>query len=164
MRPSAFLCVIFLLVWIRAHTGIQKHRRGTQRTAEGPGEIRHYKLFYGHLQRYLKSENLGSLNRLKVLLGRIAESEDDELAYAYYAAHRKSHLEPYNRALYSRRYLSAIGQFYRKQHVDRMVAMVFKAVGIRRLSLLNKLTSYAAWHFLQFRLHLATTPHKTLRA
>lgn len=127
-------------------------------------EIRHYKLFYSHLQRYLQKENLGSLKRLKVILARIAESEDDELAYAFYASHRKSKLEPYNRRLYSRRYLAAIGQFYRKQHVDHMVTMVFKAIGLRRSSLLNRFTSRITWYFLQLRLHFSQSPHKAMRA
>src|SRR6266702_3458112 len=34
-------------------------------------EHRHYKLFYDHLRRYLKSEKLGRLRRLAVALGRL---------------------------------------------------------------------------------------------
>ena len=49
-------------------------------------ELRHYKLFYKSLCAYLARERLGRWTRLRIALGRIAESEDDELAYAYYAA------------------------------------------------------------------------------
>ncbi len=49
-------------------------------------EFRHYKLFYTHLGRYLECEPMGRLARLLVAVGRIGESEDDELAFAYYAA------------------------------------------------------------------------------
>jgi hypothetical protein len=49
-------------------------------------EIRHYKLFYNTLVRCLARERVGFLTRLRVAAGRIAESEDDELAYAYHAA------------------------------------------------------------------------------
>ena len=49
-------------------------------------EIRHYKLFYTHMERYRTIERLGRIKRLVVGIGRIGESEDDELAYAYYAA------------------------------------------------------------------------------
>ncbi|MBI3418950.1 MAG: ferritin-like domain-containing protein, partial [Proteobacteria bacterium] len=49
-------------------------------------EHRHYKLFYNFLEKYLEKEKLSRLERLKVGLGRIAESEDDELAYAYFSA------------------------------------------------------------------------------
>ena len=42
-------------------------------------------IFYTHLKRYLERDRIGRLGRLKIALGRIAESEDDELAYAFYA-------------------------------------------------------------------------------
>ena len=42
-------------------------------------EIRHYKLFHLHLERYLAAEGLGFWGRLRIAVGRIAESEDDEL-------------------------------------------------------------------------------------
>src|SRR5581483_3064368 len=46
-------------------------------------EFRHYKLFYKHMRRYLDREGLGLWGRLAVVLKRLGESEDDELAYAY---------------------------------------------------------------------------------
>ena len=49
-------------------------------------ELRHYKLFYDHLRRYLETEKIGRWKRVAVVLSRVRESEDDELAYAYYAA------------------------------------------------------------------------------
>ena len=49
-------------------------------------EIRHYKLFYKNLTRCLERERIGFWRRMRVAAGRIVESEDDELAYAYYAA------------------------------------------------------------------------------
>ena len=49
-------------------------------------ELRHYRLFYKNLDRYLAQDRIGRLGRLRIALGRVAESEDDELAYAYYAA------------------------------------------------------------------------------
>src|SRR5579859_7330818 len=49
-------------------------------------ELRHYRLFYKTLCAYQAREKLGRWTRLKIALGRLAESEDDELAYAYYAA------------------------------------------------------------------------------
>ena len=47
-------------------------------------EYRHFKLFYDHMRRYLTRENLGVVQRLRIALGRIGESEDDELAYAFH--------------------------------------------------------------------------------
>src|SRR5713226_1765686 len=63
-------------------------------------ELRHYRLFYKNLDRYLAREPIGRLARLRVALGRIAESEDDELAYAYYAANAGE--LPYDRRRYTR--------------------------------------------------------------
>ena len=47
-------------------------------------EFRHFKLFYDHMRRYLARENIGLLRRLRIAAGRIGESEDDELAYAWH--------------------------------------------------------------------------------
>src|SRR3954451_9253426 len=47
-------------------------------------EYRHFKLFYDHMKRYLARENLSFPKRLRVAAGRIGESEDDELAFAYH--------------------------------------------------------------------------------
>ena len=49
-------------------------------------EFRHYKLFYTHLKRYLAREALSRFDRMRIVFGRMRESEDDELSYAYYAA------------------------------------------------------------------------------
>ncbi len=47
-------------------------------------EFRHFKLFYDHMRRYLARENLSFLQRLRIAAGRISESEDDELAFAFH--------------------------------------------------------------------------------
>src|SRR5437016_13177262 len=65
-------------------------------------ELRHYRLFYKNLDRYLAKERLGRWGRLRIALGRIAESEDDELAYAYYAANESD--RPYDRRHYTLAY------------------------------------------------------------
>lgn len=107
-------------------------------------EFRHYKLFYDHLHRYLDKDNLGRLGRLKVALGRIAEGEDDELAYAYYAANTVKE-EPYDRGKHSRAYLSRAYSYYRKPQVDRAVSMIFKACGFKPQTLAYKIASRIAW-------------------
>ena len=63
-------------------------------------EFRHYRLFYGHLRRYLRQEGIGPWRRVLVALGRAFESEGDELAYAYYAANGGS--ARYERRAWSR--------------------------------------------------------------
>jgi hypothetical protein len=112
-------------------------------------ELRHYKLFYTHLKRYLDIERLGFWGRLRVALGRLAESEDDELAYAYYAANESG--GAYERRRYSRAYARRAYAVYRWHHVERGIAMVFKAVGLKPNGRLNRLVTRLAWWGLRTR-------------
>ena len=47
-------------------------------------EFRHYKLFYSTMKRYRDIEGVGRLSRARVAFGRLFESSDDELSYAYH--------------------------------------------------------------------------------
>src|SRR6266567_906271 len=112
-------------------------------------ELRHYRLFYKNLGRYLAKERLGRLARLRVALGRVAESEDDELAYAYYAANEGE--RPYDRRRYSRAYARRAFALYRPHHVERGVAMLLKAVGLTPNGRLGRVTSRLAWQAMRYR-------------
>jgi rubrerythrin len=109
-------------------------------------ELRHYKLFYTHLKRYLERERLGFWGRLRVAAGRVAESEDDELAYAYYAANETA--APYQRKRYNNAYARRAYRVYRAHHIDRGMAMIFKAVGLTPNGRLNRLASRLAWRVM----------------
>lgn len=112
-------------------------------------ELRHYKLFYTYLRRYLEREGLNGWGRLKVTFGRIGESEDDELAYAYFAANHAG--EVYDRKRFNRAYARRAYAVYRRHHVQRGIAMALKATGLTPNGRLNDwLTGLACW-FLQFR-------------
>jgi hypothetical protein len=110
-------------------------------------ELRHYRLFYKTACAYQGRERLGRWARLKIALGRLAESEDDELAYAYYAANEKVGDPglPYDRRRYSRAYAARALALYRAHHVERMVAMVLKAVGLTPNGGLALVISRVAW-------------------
>jgi rubrerythrin len=112
-------------------------------------ELRHYKLFYSNLKTYLDREGLGFWGRLGVALGRIRESEDDELAYAYYAANHPD--EPYDRLRWTRAYIGRAYSVYRRHHVDRVSAMVLKAVGLPANGKLNRVASGFAWFTMRSR-------------
>ena len=56
-------------------------------------EFRHFKLFYDHMRRYLGRENLSFLQRLRIAAGRISETEDDELAFAFHCANEPLNLD-----------------------------------------------------------------------
>lgn len=111
-------------------------------------ELRHYKLFYTQLKRYLAKENVGKVKRLKIALSRIAESEDDELAYAFFAAHGGG---VYDHKLYTNRYLSLVYPLYRRAHVERMIAMVFKAVGLKPHTRFARVADFTAWQLMKWR-------------
>jgi rubrerythrin len=112
-------------------------------------EIRHYKLFYRNLTRCLERERIGLSKRLRVAVGRIAESEDDELAYAYYAANESS--RPYDRRHYRLAYARRAYALSRKHHVVHGIAMIFKAVGLRPHGRIAWLASRFAWNVMRYR-------------
>ena len=112
-------------------------------------EFRHYKLFYTHLKRYLDMERPSAFSKLRVAVGRIIESDDDELAYAYYAANNEG--EPYERRRNADAYAARAFRFYRPDVVERGVAMTFKAAGFNPQGRIARLASKAAWRFMDWR-------------
>lgn len=112
-------------------------------------ELRHYKLFYTHMKRYLGAERLGFWGRLRSGVGRILESEDDELACAYWAANFSG--EPYTRRPNSRAYARRAYGVYRRHHIERGIAMVLKAVGLSPQGRLHGALSRAAEWLMRTR-------------
>jgi hypothetical protein len=107
-------------------------------------ELRHYKLFYTHLKRYLTREGLSRFDRMRIVLRRMRESEDDELCYAYYAANAPASAK-YDREYYGGAYMARAYRFYQPSHVDRVVAMAFKVCGLRPHSLWHDMARRTAW-------------------
>src|SRR5262249_23258564 len=108
-------------------------------------EFRHYKLFYTYLLRYLEVEKIGSFGRFLAAASRIRESEDDELAYAYYAANHPVDAV-YERKRFVRAYLSRAYGFYRRPHIERGIGMILKAIGLTPNGRLNAvLTRWISW-------------------
>lgn len=119
-------------------------------------ELRHYKLFYTVLQRYRDAEHPTLWKRIKVALSRVAESEDDELAYAYFAANAPADAS-YDRAHYTRLYARHAYALYRRGHVDSMGAMLFKAVGLKPHTWLFRCATAIAWTLIRLRARLLET-------
>ena len=111
-------------------------------------EFRHYKLFFDHLGRCLERDRLSRWARLRVGWGRIAESEDDELAYAYFAANEPDGAA-YDRKRYMQAYAKRAYPLYRASHVQRAMAMVLKAVGLEPQGWLNGLLTRASFWFIR---------------
>jgi hypothetical protein len=112
-------------------------------------EIRHYTLFYRNLGHCLERERIGLWHRLRIALARIAEAEDDELAYAYYAADDVA--LPYDRRRCARAYARRALAVYRQPHVARGMALIFKAVGLTPNSRLCRAAARLAWAALRRR-------------
>lgn len=116
-------------------------------------EFRHYKMFYEYLETYLRKERISLFNRLQVAFGRLVESGDDELAYAFFASHctgrRFEGLGNYSRRRCKKAYLGYASGVYRPAHIERMAAMIFKAVGLRPNGWLHGLASRLAWRIMR---------------
>ncbi len=117
-------------------------------------ELRHYKLFHTYLQRYVASNELGRFKRLKIGLSRIMESEDDELAFAYYAANT-SPTAIYNRQTYTTAYMARAYPLYRPDHLERMIAMVFRACGFRLSTFWRHIVKRIAQRLMQAKVKKA---------
>lgn len=113
-------------------------------------EFRHYKLFYDHMQRCLERDGLSRWQRLRIGWQRLAEGDDDELAYAYFAANEPADAV-YDRARSADAYARRAFPLYRPGHVQRAIAMVLKAVGLSPQGRLNTLLTRAGLWFLRHR-------------
>ena len=113
-------------------------------------EYRHFKLFYDHMKRYLAREKLTFLQRLKVAAGRIGESEDDELAYAYHCGNEPIGT-PYDHDRCIAAYMGKAMNHYRFRHVERGMGMIFKSIGLEPRGRLSDLAAKGAWRLLQWR-------------
>ena len=113
-------------------------------------EYRHFKLFYDHMKRYLGRENLSFVQRLRVALGRIGESEDDELAYAYHCSNESADMAyDHDRCIAS--YMGHAMGFYRFRHVERSTGMVFKSIGLDPRGRMSSVAARAGWRLMQWR-------------
>lgn len=114
-------------------------------------EFRHYKLFY-EMFKTLDEALPSKLRRAQIALGRVSEADDDELSYAYYAANTSADTEiPYERERFAKAYEKSAFSLYRRQHTDRLVAMVGKAIGVKPHGLLMRLVASGVWTFWRFR-------------
>jgi len=113
-------------------------------------EYRHFKLFYDHMRRYLARENLSFMQRLRVAAGRVGESEDDELAYAFHCSNEAPGT-PYDHDRCIASYMGPAMGYYRFRHIERGMGMIFKSVGLEPRGRFADLAARGAWRFLQWR-------------
>jgi len=113
-------------------------------------ELRHYKLFYDHMRRYLSREQLGLLARVRIAAGRVGETEDDELAFAFHCGNEPVSMT-YDHARCRAAYLGRAMGYYRFHHIERAMGMMFKSIGLKPRGRLSDIASRLAWRLLQFR-------------
>jgi hypothetical protein len=116
-------------------------------------EFRHYKLFYETLQAQ-DEPGLSWWKRLSVAVGRVNESSDDELAYAYYCANVPAADEariPYDRRRYAGAYNATAMRLYRRHHIGKLVQMVAKAIGANPQGWMARMASAVLWNVLRFK-------------
>ena len=110
-------------------------------------EFRHYKLFYTAMKRYRDVEGVGMLGRAGVALGRLFESGDDELSYAYHCGAGEP--DPYVRRRAMRAYAARTLPLYRRDHTLRGVGMTLKAIGIKPQGALGRIIAALIWRVLR---------------
>lgn len=113
-------------------------------------EYRHFKLFYDHMKRYLAREKLSFLQRLRVAAGRIGESEDDELAFAFHCGNDAVGV-PYDHNRCIAGYMSRAMGYYRYHHIERGMGMMFKTIGLQPRGRLSGIAAKGAWRLLCWR-------------
>ncbi|CAI3937846.1 Rubrerythrin [Commensalibacter communis] len=113
-------------------------------------EFRHYKLFYDCMRRYLPQDNLSKWARAKIAIGRIVESQDDELASAFHITNEPEGM-PYNHKRCIALYMVKAMSLYQRHHVARVMNMVFKAIGWMPSMKLQKILARIMMHIIKFQ-------------
>lgn len=106
-------------------------------------EFRHYRTFLDGLERYRSKEPVSLLDRLKVVVARIRETDDDELAFAYHCANQPG--QSYDRERCTQDYARRAYGHYRPHHAEQVVNMAFRAGGLKPRGWLAGQVSKWAW-------------------
>ncbi len=112
-------------------------------------EFRHYNLFYKKSKRYRGIENSTLLARLWAAVTRMRESNDDELAYAFYCGSGDN--RPYDRRAHYKAYAGRAYRHYRFGHVAHGINMTLKAIGISPRSRVANAVVQLGWKLFRAR-------------
>ena len=116
-------------------------------------EYRHYRLFY-ETQKTQPEHELPFWKKLRIAVGRMTESDDDEISYSHYCAIVPADqvaAKPYDRRVYSKNLFGHTVRIYRRRHIQKLVQMVAKSIGADPQSGLVKLAGAAIWRMLCLR-------------
>jgi len=116
-------------------------------------EVRHFNLFRKSLEgKYGPAEKLSVASRVKVVLGRMMETSDEELSFAYRAGNFPDEpIEPERAKEYSNDYMKRIAQLYSPTHYRLVAGLAMKAAGINAGRRIRTLLGYIAHSLLRFK-------------
>lgn len=149
-----------LLARCVVETGTSSHYTAIRRATTEPvlaelcrriaaDELRHYRTFYELSKHYLATERIGLTERIRVVGGRVLETQNEELAHAYFAANGKG--GPFDRRRNTMAYARRAYGLYPPYLVERIGAMLFKIVGLRPHGWLNRVVARIGYRFMQRR-------------
>ncbi len=118
-------------------------------------EFRHYKLFLDTLRKYQPTEHLSVVERIRVAIGRLRETNDDELAFAFHCANEPMDA-PYDRVKAGAAYGARVFRIYQHHHVERATGMVMKAAGLKPQGWLGRQATRFAWWTMQGKANRAS--------
>jgi rubrerythrin len=123
-------------------------RQICQRIAQD--ESHHYQLFKKHYGRYPTPPIWA---RFRIALGRVIETGDDELGYAWFSANysERDGIPRYDRAHCTGTYQRIATAMYRESHVRTAVHMISNALGIRLGRRVIRALGRLAWWLLRRR-------------
>ena len=122
-------------------------------------EVRHFNLFRKSLEgRYGPAEKLGVVSRVKVVVGRMLETSDEELSFAYRAGNFPDEpIDPERTREYSKDYMRRIAQLYNPTHFRLGLGLAMKAAGINAGQRIRTVFAYIAHAFLRLRYPAASS-------
>ena len=149
-----------LLARCVVETGTSSHYTAIRHTTQEPvlkeichrlasDELRHYRTFYETSKIFLARDKINLVSRIKVVAGRVLELGDEEMAHAYYAANDEK--GPFDHKRNSQAYARRVYAIYQPHVVERIVAMLFKIVGLKPHGWICRFVGRRAHGFMQGR-------------
>ncbi|MCP4330524.1 MAG: ferritin-like domain-containing protein [Alphaproteobacteria bacterium] len=141
-------------------TGTSSHYTAIRRATDEPllqelcrnlaaDELRHYKTFWEFSKKLREKEGIGLVRRARVVIGRVAEAQDEELAYAFHSANEKP--GSFNLKRSNETYAGHAYGLYPPYLLERIVAMLLNVIGLKPHGRLNRLISRLAHWKMQRR-------------
>lgn len=141
-------------------TGTSSHYTAIRRATDEPllrelcrnlaaDELRHYKTFWEFSKELRAREGVGLVRRARVVIGRVAEAQDEELAYAFHSANEKP--GTFNPRRANEAYAGNAYRLYPPYLVERMVAMLLNVIGLKPHGWLSRRISRLAYRKMQKR-------------